>query len=335
MSIRWGILSTAKIARTHVVPAIMASESSEVVAVGSRQLAAAEQFGSEFGIDRCYGSYEELLADPNVDAIYNPLPNHLHAPLTLQAAKAGKHVLCEKPITLNAAEASQLASDLALLDNGALVMEGFMYQFHPQWEAVLTMVAEGRIGEIVTVQTWFSYFGDDPANIRHKPEWGGGALMDIGCYAIHSARRIFGSEPTNVQGRVKVHPTFGVDVHASGILDFETSQSGGHATFTVSTMSNPDQRVHIVGTDGRIEITRPFNAMKNKPMIVNVGSEIGTLYGEPLKELAFGPTDQYQRMVDQFAYAIATNSASPVPVTDAISNMAVIDAVFDSAGFHF
>lgn len=333
MTIRWGILSTAKIAKNHVVPAIVASESNEVVAVGSRRLETAERFGSEFGIERYYGSYEELLADPDIDAIYNPLPNHLHAPMTLQAAQAGKHVLCEKPITMNAAEASRLASDLALLNNGTLVMEGFMYQFHPQWEAALAMVAEGRIGEIVTVQTWFSYFGDDPANIRHKPEWGGGALMDIGCYAIHSARRIFGSEPTNVQGRVKVHPAFGVDVHASGILDFESSQSGGHATFTVSTMSNPDQRVHIVGTDGRIEITRPFNAMKNRPMVVRVGSQIGSSYGEPLEELTFGPTDQYQRMVDQFSNAIVDGSVSPVQITDAISNMAVIDAVFESAGF--
>lgn len=334
MSIRWGILSTAKIARDHIVPAINASTTNEVVAVGSRDGDRANAFADHFGIERRYSSYEALLADDEIDAIYNPLPNHLHASLTLQAAAAGKHVLCEKPITMNGQEAAQLGADLAALGNGTLVMEAFMYQFHPQWEAVLAMVNEGRIGELVTVQTWFSYFGDDPANIRNIPQLGGGALMDIGCYAIHSARRIFRSEPTKVQGRVKVHPTFGVDIHASGILDFESSSSGGHATFTVSTMSNPDQRVHIVGTEGRIELTRPYNAMKDQPMVVRVGSSLGATYGEPLETLSFGPADQYQLLVERFSDAIESKMAAPVPFTDAIANMTVIDAMFESAGFN-
>jgi len=333
MSVRWGILSTAKIGQNHVIPAIQASSGNEIVAVGSRDSAKAASFAAETGIEGHYGSYEELLADPDIDAIYNPLPNHLHAALTLQAAQAGKHVLCEKPITMNAPEATQLARDLASLDNGVVVMEAFMYQFHPQWEAVLAMVAEGRIGKLLTVQTWFSYYGDDPTNIRHNPAWGGGALMDIGCYAIHSARRLFGAEPSDVQGVVKVHPTYGVDVHASAILDFASSESGGHATFTVSTQSNPDQRVHIVGSEGRIEITRPFNAMKDTPLIVRVGDGMGSTYNEPLDEISFGPADQYQLMVEQFSAAASTGDISPVPLDDAIANMAVIDAVFESAGY--
>jgi len=327
MTLRWGILSTAKIAKEQLVPAMQASTGSEVVAVGSRTVEAAEQFASSFGIDRAYGSYEELLSDRDVDAIYNPLPNHLHAPLTLQAAQAGKHVLCEKPFTMDATEARQLAADLGQLDNGTKVMEAFMYQFHPQWEAVLEMVHSGRIGRLQTVQTWFSYYGDDPANIRHDPKMGGGALMDIGCYAIHSARKLFGAEPIRVQATTSIFPDFGVDVGASAILDF----ADGHATFTVGTMSDPDQRVHIVGSEGRIEITRPFNAIAERPMIVRVGSGLGNTYDEPLEELSFGPADQYQLLVERFADAIASGNEMPVSLDDAIANMDVIDAVFAAA----
>ncbi|MEM7275867.1 MAG: Gfo/Idh/MocA family oxidoreductase [Actinomycetota bacterium] len=326
-TLRWGILSTAKIGREHVVPALQSLANCEVVAVGSRDRARAEAFGADLGIERIHGSYEDLLADPEVDAIYNPLPNHLHAPLTLEAARAGKHVLSEKPFTMDLAEAEQLRDDLAALDTGAVVMEAFMYQFHPQWEAVLAMVRDGRIGRVTAVQTWFSYYGDDPANIRHNPEWGGGALMDIGCYAIHSARRIFGAEPTRVRGTVEIHPTFRVDVTASGLLDFPD----GQCTFTVATQSDPDQRVHIVGDRGRIEVTRPFNAQADRPMVVRVGAGFGESYGEPLETLTFGPADQYAVMADRFTTAVLAGEPAPVSVEDAVANMAVIDEIFRTA----
>lgn len=326
--LRWGILSTAKIAREHLVPALRAAPNCEVVAVGSRDAATAEAFGEQLGIDRCYGSYDELLADPNVDVIYNPLPNHLHAPLTLQAAQAGKHVLSEKPFTMDRAEAEQLRDDLAALSNGTKVMEGFMYQFHPQWVAVLDLVRSGRIGRVIAVQTWFSYFGDDPTNIRHNPEWGGGAMMDIGCYAVHSARQIFGTEPERVRGSVEIHPTYGVDVTASAVLDFPD----GQATFTVATQADMDQRVHIVGSEGRIEVTRPFNAQADREMTVRVGSGLGETYGEPLQEvLSFGPADQYAIMAERFSAAILAGEEPPVSLDDAVANMAVIDAVFATA----
>jgi predicted dehydrogenase len=321
--LRWGILSTAKIAREHLIPAIAAAPENAVVAVASRDEQRARSFAETNGIARSFGSYRELLQDPEVDVVYNPLPNNLHAELTLEAARAGKHVICEKPFTMDLAEARRLQSDLAALGPGApLVMEGFMYQFHPQWEAVFTMVAEGRIGRLVSVQTWFSYFGDDPDNIRHKPELGGGALMDIGCYAIHSARRLFGSEPTRVQGSLDIHQGFGVDVTASAVLDFPNR---GQAGFTVSTQSDPDQRVHIVGTEGRIEITRPFNAMADRPMMVRVGAGTGELYDDPLETVAYGPADQYSIMVQRFADAIRSGQAAPVSIDDAVANMAVID----------
>lgn len=326
--VRWGILSTAKIAREHLMPALAAAPNCEVVAVGSRDLAKADRFGDRFGIEHRHGSYEELLANPDVDAIYNPLPNHLHDVLTLQAAAAGKHVLCEKPFTMDAAQAIKLRDDLAALPQPVKVMEGFMYQFHPQWETVIEMVRSGRIGRLVSVQTWFSYFGDDPANIRHNPDWGGGALMDIGCYAIHSARKIFGEEPTRIQGTLEIHPTYGVDITCSGILDFDS----GHASFTVSTQSDGDQRVHIVGTEGRIEITRPFNAIADRPMVIRVGTGMGETYAEPLETLPFGPADQYSLMAERFADSILTGQPVPVSLDDAINNMQVIDAIRAAAG---
>lgn len=321
--LRWGILSTAKIAREYLIPAINAAPGCEVTAVASRQAGRAEAFADANGIARWFGGYEELIADPDIDVIYNPLPNHLHAELTLAAAAAGKHVLCEKPFTMDLAEAKRLVADLTALDTGAQVMEGFMYQFHPQWEAVFDLITRGRIGRVVAVQTWFSYFGDDPSNIRNIVETGGGALMDIGCYAIHSARRLFDDEPTRVQGTLDIHPDFGVDVTASAVLDFPA----GQATFSVSTQSDPDQRVHVVGTEGRIEITRPFNAIAERPMIVRVGAGLGEVYDEPLEQLAFGPADQYSIMVDRFAAALRVGSPLPRGLADSVANMAVIDAI--------
>lgn len=325
--LRWGIISTAKIAAEHVVPALQRLDNCEVVAVASRDLAKATEFGDQHNIERRYGSYQELFEDDAVDAVYNPLPNHLHAPVTLQAAAAGKHVLSEKPFTMDAPEAVKLVADLEALDTGAVVMEAFMYQFHPQWVAALDMVRQGRIGRVVAVQTWFGYYGDDPANIRHVPEWGGGALMDIGCYAIHSARRIFDAEPIRTRGTLEIHPEFGVDVTASAVLDFPD----GQASFTVATQSDPDQRVHIIGDAGRIEISRPFNAQNSLPMVVRVGSGLGQDYDQPLETLSFGPVDQYQLMADAYTSAILAGQPAPVPLSDAVANMVVIDELRRSA----
>lgn len=314
-SVRFGIVSTAKIGRTAVIPALQAAPNCDVVAIASRDKSQADAAAAELGIAVAYGSYDELIADENVDAIYNPLPNHLHAQVTLSAARAGKHVLCEKPLTLDADEARSL--DVELQGLSPIVMEAFMYQFHPQWEAVLAMVADGRIGELLTAQTWFSYFNDDPGNIRHNPDWGGGALMDIGCYAIHSARRLFGTEPTAVSGTLQIHPDWGVDTVASGILEFPN----GHSSFTVSSRADSDQRVHIVGTEGRIEMLRPFNTWTDRPSIVRVGSGLSA----DLEELQFAPTDQYALMGERFAAAVLAGEPSPVPLADAIANMDVID----------
>ena len=253
--VRWGILSTAKIGVEKVIPAMQRGDLTDVVAIASRTEARARQAADKLGIGRSFGSYEALLADPDVDAIYNPLPNDQHVPWSIRALEAGKHVLCEKPIGLSAVEGRQLADASARYPRLKL-MEAFMYRHHPQWRATKDLVDSGQIGKLRTIQTFFSYFSDDSGNIRSDPAKGGGGLMDIGCYAISLSRWLFETEPARVFGHVEVDPSWGVDRLASAILDFG---DGGSATFTCSMALNPLQVVHVVGTEGRIELSEvPF-----------------------------------------------------------------------------
>src|SRR6478672_4424409 len=252
--LRWGILSTADIARKKVVPGMRRAARCEIVAVGSRDGREARRFADELGIPRAHDSYEALLADPDVDVVYIPLPNHLHREWTIAAARAGKHVLCEKPLALTAADAEAMVE--ACEREGVRLMEAFMYRLHPSWAAVRQIIASGRIGRLQTVQSWFSYYNDDPRNIRNIAEAGGGALLDIGCYSINLSRMLFGTEPERVEAAILRDPDMEVDVLTSGLLVFP---GGGTATFTCSTRSESDQRVHIYGTEGRISIGIPFN----------------------------------------------------------------------------
>ncbi len=316
--VRFGILSTAKIGREHVIPEIQAAEGIEVVAIASRDADLARRVADDLGIGRSYGSYEALLADADVDAIYNPLPNHLHAPWTMAAARAGKHVLCEKPFALDASEARSVFA--AAEGAGVTVMEAFMYGFHPQWEGVLQLTAEGAIGELRGVQSWFSYFGRDPDNIRNVPEWGGGGLYDIGCYAISTARRLFGSEPVEVTATLHREPESGVDVIASGALHFET----GQASFTVSTRAALMQRVQAVGTEGTLIVTLPFNPRRDRPTTVE-------LWRDPWSDpeiMTFGPAAQYGLMARAFADAVERGTEPPVSPAETVANMTVIDQIF-------
>ena len=319
--VRWGVLSTANINR-KVVPATQAADRCEVVAIGSRDPSKAEAAASEFGIARAYGSYEEVLADPEVDAVYNPLPNDLHERWTIAAAEAGKHVLCEKPLAMNAAEAERMiaACDAA----GVLLIEAFMYRLHPTWEAVREAVASGRIGELRAVQSWFSYFNDDPTNIRNIAASGGGALYDVGCYAVNLSRMLFGAEPVRVRGSVHRDPEMGVDVLTTGMLDFPA----GIATFTCSTRAESDQRVHVVGTRGRIAIEIPFNIPLDLPTRVFV-----TAGGDPpvapnTEVLTFEPANQYAIQAERFAAAVLDGTPVPIPPGDAVRNLRVIDELF-------
>ena len=322
--VRWGVLSTAKIGIDKVIPATAAAERCEVVAIASRDLGRARAAASELGIPRAFGSYEDLLADPDVDAVYNPLPNHLHAEWTIAAARAGKHVLCEKPLATTSADAERMIQ--ACEAEGVLLMEAFMYRLHPTWEAVTSLVASGRIGELKTVQSWFSYFNDDPGDIRNLVETGGGALYDIGCYCVNLSRMLFGAEPERVGGSVLRDPVMGIDVLTSGTLDFGDVV----ATFTCSTRAEPDQRVHIYGTEGRISLEIPFNIPPDRPTRVSL-----TAGGDPpvrpeTEVFTFDPANEYTIQAERFAAAVLDGGQVPIPPSDAVGNLRVIEELFRS-----
>jgi predicted dehydrogenase len=322
--VRWGVLSTANIGVKKVIPGMQRGQFSTVAAIASRDLARARTVAAQLNIPTAYGSYEELLADPNIDAIYNPLPNQLHVPWTIRAAEAGKHVLCEKPIAMNRAEAESL---LPVRDRtGVLIGEAFMIRSHPQWLRLRALLDEGRIGQLRSIAAFFSYFNNDPANIRNQPETGGGALYDIGCYCIHSARYAFGQEPTRVCGLIDRDPQLQTDRLTSAVLDFPA----GQAIFTCSTQLVPYQRVHFFGTKGRIEIEIPFNAPPDRPtrLFIDDGRD---LFGGGLAMETFPTADQYTLQGDAFSRAILEGTPVPVSLEEGIANMAVIDAIFQSA----
>lgn len=317
--IHWGVLSTAKIGRVKVIPAMQQSKYCEILGIASRYLDKAKQVAGELGIPKAFGSYEALLADPEIEAIYNPLPNHLHVPLSILALEAGKHVLCEKPIAITTAEAQKLLKISQQYPN-LKVMEAFMYRLHPQWEKAKELVHIGKIGKLRTIHTIFSYYNVEPQNVRNMADIGGGGMLDIGCYCISLARFIFDTEPVRVCSLVEYDPKFKIDRLASGILDFGT----GTATFTCSTQLSYYQRVQIFGTDGRIEIEIPFNAPFDRP------TRLWLQQGDRLEEIHFEICNQYTVQGDRFSLAILNDSPVPTPLNDAIANMRVIEAVLES-----
>jgi predicted dehydrogenase len=320
-------LGAANIAVKKVIPAMQRSALCRVAAIASRDPAKARATADGLGIAKWYGSYDELLADRDIEAIYNPLPNHEHVPWTIRAAEAGKHVLCEKPIALSAADAKRL---LAVRDRtGVLIGEAFMVRTHPQWEGVRDMIRSGRIGELRLVTGHFSYFNRDPANVRSRPDYGGGALMDIGCYPITLSRWLFGEEPDAVVGDIERDPDMGIDRITSAMLRFPS----GRASFTCAGQLVPYQRMQMFGTTGRIEVEIPFNAPPDHPCRVVVDDGRGLL-GEGCETIDAPVVDQYAVQGDRFSAAIRGQGTVPVPLEDAIANMAVIDAVFQSAAEH-
>jgi len=321
-TVRWGILSTADIGLKKAIPGFQRAGGCEVVAIASRDEASARAAADPLGIPRAYGTYEALLADPDVDAVYIPLPNHLHAPWTAAAAAAGKHVLCEKPLALSADEAQAMADTCR--DAGVLLMEAFMYRHHPTWVAARELLASGRIGRLTAVDSWFSYFNDDPANIRNIAAYGGGALYDIGCYSVNLSRMLFGAEPETVDAVVRRDPATGVDVLVSGLLGFE----GGTATFPCSTRAEPDQRVSIHGTEGRITIDIPFNIPPTLPTRIRVVAGGDPPVAPATEILEFEPADPYAMEAERFAEAVLAGGPAPLPADDAIANLRVIERLF-------
>jgi len=299
---------------------MLQSELCEIAAMSSRDIGKAKEAAQSLGIPKAYGSYEELLADPDIDAVYNPLPNHLHVDWSIKALEAGKHVLCEKPLGLDMQDAKRLLDAAAAYPN-LKVMEAFMYRFHPQWVTAHAWVEAGRIGELKTIQSFFSYYNIDPKNIRNMAEIGGGGLMDIGCYCISLSRFLFGKQANRVLGIVERDPVMKTDRMSSGVLDF----GEGTSSFTCSTQVCPYQRVQIVGTTGRVEIEIPFNAPPDVETRIWLHTSDGT------KEKTFPICNQYELQGNVFSRAILEDTLVPTPLSDAIENMAVIDAVFASA----
>ena len=318
--IRWGILSTAKIGTEKVIPAMQLGKYCKVTAISSRKLKKAKSAAKRLDIEKAYGSYEELLTDPDIDAVYIPLPNHLHVPWAFKALNAGKHVLCEKPIALSVVEAQTLL-DVAKKFPRLKVMEAFMYRNHPQWQLAKQQVSEGKIGKVRTIQSFFSYYNNNPHDIRNKLEIGGGGLMDIGCYCISLARFIFEGEPWRVCGIMEEDPELKIDRLTSGILDFVN----GTSTFTCATQLVPYQRVNIFGTKGRIEIEIPFNAPSDRPCKLWQGDDA------KIKEVTLEICNQYTIQGDLFSRVVLEDREVPVPLEDAVANMQVIEALLHSA----
>jgi len=319
--VRWGVLSTARIGIEKVIPAMQLGEYCTINAIASRQLKKAQATARQLSIEKAYGSYEALLADPDIDAVYIPLPNHLHVPWAIKALNAGKHVLCEKPIGLSVAEAQKLLGVVRKFPR-LKIMEAFMYRHHPQWQWAKQKVNQGKIGKVLTIQSFFSYYNTDPENIRNKADTGGGGLMDIGCYCISLSRFIFGAEPRRVCGMMEEDPNMKVDRLTSAILEF----TGGSSTFTCATQLVPYQRVNIFGSKGRIEIEIPFNAPSDRPCKAWYGD------GNRIEEIVLKVCDQYTIQGDLFSRAVLEDSDAPVPLEDAVANMQVIEALIRSAG---
>ncbi len=290
----------------------------ELYGLASRDPEKSQRLCHRYNIPKSYASYEDLLADSSITAVYIPLPNHLHLEWIQKAADAGKHILCEKPLALNAREAEEAIAYTR--NKGVLLMEAFMYRFHPQWIRARELVETENIGGIKAVQTFFSYNNTDPHNIRNIRDMGGGAILDIGCYAVSTARYLFGREPLRAVSLVNRDPAFETDILTSGMLDF----GDGHAIFTVGTQSYPHQKVDIIGSGGRIEIEIPFNTYTDSPVNIRVTTGIGT------RELLIGPADQYELQCKQFSEAVINGRAVPTPPEDALNNMRALDALFRS-----
>lgn len=320
--LKWGVLGAANIAIKQVIPAIGSSQLGRVDAIGSRSVRRAEETARLLGIPRWYGSYQDLLDDEDIDAVYIPLPNHLHMEWTLAAAAAGKHVLCEKPLAMSSAAAQTMVE--ACEDAGVKLMEAFMYRLHPLWGEVRRLVDEGAIGELQCIQSMFSYYNDNPSDIRNISDHGGGALFDIGCYLVNVARMLFDSEPSTVKSAMTMDPAFGVDTLTSAILDFD----GRHATFICGTRMEPSQWVELLGSEGRLRVEPPFNIPADQPTeILHYGAR-GT---DPERHVVVA-ANQYSVQADAFARSISEGRPAPIPPEDAVRNLSVIERIFANAG---
>ena len=317
--VRFGVLGVSGHFIKRIVVPMMKSETAQVYGIASRNLEKAQQTAERYSIPMAYGSYEALLEDPAIDAVFIPLPNHMHRDWIFKCIDAGKHVLCEKPLTMNAAETMEVMDHAK--GKGLNVMEAFMIRFHPKWQKAKSVIDNGYIGKVTHIHSVFSYNNQDPANIRNIREYGGGSLLDIGCYAINTARFILGRTPSRVISLIDEHPEYGTDMTTSAILDFD----GPRSLFTVSTATFPQQEVKIFGTEGTVTVTIPFND------ISEIKGRILFENREAVKQIKFEPTNQYKLMFEAFANNIRGGLPAPISLEDSLANMRTIDAVFKSA----
>ena len=318
--VKLGVLGVSHLFVTKVLPSLLKSNMVEVYGIASRDGGKAQEVSSKYEIPNFYSSYEELLQDKSIEMVYIPLPNHIHAEWIKKSADYGKHIICEKPIALNAAEAKSAINYAEA--RGVKIMEAFMYKFHPQWQRALEAVRFQEIGKITTIHTFFGYDNKDPRNIRNMKETGGGALLDIGCYAVSLSRFLLQAEPKRVLAIADIDPAFQTDIVANCILDFGTIRT----LFTVSTQTFPSQRVLVYGTGGTMSLEIPFNMYSDVPAQITIKT------GVSARTLECGPADQYMLEFDEFAGSLGNSTGTPIPPMDAIDNMKVLDALFKSAG---
>lgn len=317
--VRWGILGVSVHYRLRVHNPLQTAEGVQLTGIASRSLDRAREAAERFGIPKFYGSYEELLEDPEIEAVYIPLPNTMHTEWVRKAADHGKHILCEKPFSMSAEETERTIAYAR--EKGVKVMEAFMYKLHPQWRHAKALVGAGEIGEVQAVHVFFGYNNPDPTNIRNQLEMGGGAVPDIGCYAVSSSRLMMGKEPKRVVSLITRDPELGTDVLSSAILDFG---GGARANITVGTQVFLQQHVQVFGSAGYLSIEVPFNTFPDVPGRVTVINGIGKRVVET------EVNDMYRIEFEEFSRAVRKGTPVPVDPADAVANQKVLDALYAS-----
>lgn len=321
--INWGILGAAAIAKDQLMPAIKQSTNSNLMALASREIEKAKIIAEANNIPKCYGSYDELLNDPQIDAVYIPLPNHLHMEYTIKAIQKGKHVLVEKPICLKSNDVEEIIKVMNDFPQ-VKVMEAFMYKLHPQWIKVKELITDGAIGKLKFIQSSFSFFDDNPKSIVNTKEYGGGSLYDIGCYPVSVSRFLFDDQPKLICANMEIDPNLGIEVTTNCILEFEN----GRSQFFSSIRMKDNQNVKIFGTEGIIELVLPFNPLPNKQ------AEIILIKNETKEIIKVDSCNQYEIEVSLFSKSIIENTEPPVSIYDSLNNMLVIDKIFESANYN-
>ena len=321
--INWGILSSAKIGWEHVIPAILKSKNSKLVAIASRNTLRAKKLAQKFKIDKSYGSYQELYKDQEIDVIYNPLPNHLHIKSSIEACKNKKNILLEKPISLKATDIDPLMKYAS--ENKVVIKEAFMVRHHPQWQWVKKYIKSGKLGSISSISTVFSYNNKNPQNIRNIKKFGGGAIYDIGCYPTVISRFLLDKEPKRVVGLAKNDKKFKTDILSSVVLDFGEIYS----SFIVATQSTFSQQVIILGTKKTLIVENPFNAIATKPTTVVIYNG-KSIYRKENTIKVFPAADQYEHQVTKFSNELLNKTKADYDLLDAKKNMKVLDAIFVS-----